>query len=122
MTSPITPLAQPLSVTISSGTSITSATNLKGRVLVGIIMPAAWDAATITFQMSDTEAGTYVNVIGISESELELTAAASQYLAIDPVNLYGCNYIKVRSGNAAAAVNQTADRALILMVANDRIQ
>ena len=86
MVSPINPLAQPLDVTISNGASITSAIDLRGRTLVGIIMPAAWTAATITFEMSDTAAGTYVDVYDISESELEITAAASLYLALDPAN------------------------------------
>lgn len=122
MASPIISLAQPLDVTISSGAAITSAIDLVGRTLVGIIMPAAWTAASLTFEMSDTAAGTYVDVYDISEAELEITVAASRYLALDPVNFFGVNYLKVRSGTSATPVNQAADRTLTLMIGNDRLR
>lgn len=120
MVSPVVPVAKPLEVVIASGASLSAATALNGHTLIGIIMPAAWTAANLTFQMSDLAGGTYVDVYGIDEAELEVTAAASRYLALDPVNWYGVDHLKVRSGTAATPVNQAADRTLKLMVAVDR--
>jgi hypothetical protein len=39
----------PIPVTTTSGTSLSPAVALGGRTLVGIGMPAAWDAAALTF-------------------------------------------------------------------------
>ena len=94
MTSPVVPRAKAETVTIPSGEALTAAINLNGRAIVGIIMPGTWTAAAITMQACDTADGTFVDVIATGGSELSITAAASDYLAVDPVNQYGINFAK----------------------------
>ena len=118
MTSPVVPRAKAETVTIPSGEALTAAINLNGRAIVGIIMPGTWTAAAITMQACDTADGTFVDVIATGGSELSITAAASDYLAVDPVNQYGINFAKIRSGTSGTPVNQGADRDLVLMLAD----
>ena len=118
MVSPATRLAEPLDVVISDGTSLSAATSLAGRILVGIYIPASWTAANISFQAANNVADTFVDVYNTSGSEFLLTGAASSvYLPVDPINFYGVNAIKVRSGTTATPVNQSGDITLTLMLA-----
>lgn len=104
----------PVSVTITSGTSLSAAVLLGDSILTGIAMPAGWDAAALTFQVSADGGTTWLEMQGIS-AVISYTAAAGQYIAIDPTLWRGINMIKVRSGTLAAAVPQTADRILTLV-------
>ena len=116
MASPVQRLADPIEVTIEDGNSLSAAVFMKGRVLCGIFIPASWTTANITFQGCSTPGGTYVDVYDTSGSELTLTGAASSvYLAVDPINFYGINHLKVRSGTTGTPVNQSGDITLELM-------
>lgn len=101
-------------VTISNGTSLSVPVPLGDSPLTGIAMPAAWDAAGLSFQVSADGGATWGEMQSIS-AVVSVTAAAGQYIAIDPTLWRGINMIKVRSGTAAAPVNQTADRVLTLV-------
>jgi len=100
--------------TIANGASLSDAINLRGEVLVGIEMPAAWTAANLTFQASMDNA-TYLNVYSAAGAELVVTAAASQFIWVDPSNFAGCRWIKVRSGTSGTPVNQGAERLVGLV-------
>ncbi len=108
-------------VTIASGQALSAAVPLLGYTLKGIIMPSAWTAAAITFQMSDKESGTYVDVFDDGGTEVSLTVAASRYVGVGAGGgrnyvIGGIPFLKVRSGPSAAPVNQLADRALLLVL------
>lgn len=93
---------------------------------VFIQMPAAWDAAVLTFAASDLLAGTYGKVMEtrrdgafeaadanvIVSQELKVPAAAGEIISVDPSWFRGMRFIKVRSGTAGSAVNQTAARTI----------
>ena len=49
-------------------------------------------------------------------AELSLTAAASQYIQVDPATFRGMVNLKVRSGTTGLPVAQNADRVLTLVV------
>lgn len=100
-------------VTISNGTSLSPQIALGDSALAGISMPAAWDAAAITVQVS-TDGATFQEMQSIS-AVVSIAAAAGQYIALDTAIWRGINLIKLRSGTSGAPVNQTADRALILV-------
>jgi len=100
---------------IASGTSLTAAIPLGAKTLHGIAMPAAWDAAGLSFQVSADGGNTWLEMQSISAA-VAVTAAAGEYIALDPAIWRGVNMIKVRSGTSASAVNQTADRTLSLIV------
>jgi hypothetical protein len=101
-------------VTISSGSSLSAPVPLGEFVLTGIAMPAAWDAAGLTFQVS-ADGGTTWGEMQSTSAAVSYTAAAGQYIAIDPTFWRGINMIKVRSGTSGSPVNQTADRILTLV-------
>ena len=102
------------SVLIANTTSLSAEVDLGIKVLVGIVMPAAWTAAALTFQASFDGGTTWLNMQTAS-AELSYTAAAGQYIAVDPTLWRGANAIKVRSGTAASPVAQGADRILTLI-------
>jgi hypothetical protein len=101
-------------VTIGNGTSLSPAVPLGDWTLCGIAMPAGWDAASLTFQVSVDGGTTWLEMID-GASALSLTAAAGQYLAFEPFKWLGANMLRVRSGTSGSAVNQTADRVLTLI-------
>lgn len=106
---------EPISAKISSGTSLSAEVDIGAKLLVGIAMPAAWDAAAVTFQVSLDGGATFLDLHNAT-AEVSLTAAANQFIALDPAAYRGVNAIKVRSGTSASAVNQSADRIVGLAV------
>jgi len=102
-------------VVIANGASLSAAATLGiNRLLVGIQMDSGWDAAALTFQMSPDGGTTWLEMQGAS-AVLTYSAAASQYIAIDPTLWRGVTMLKVRSGTVGAPVNQTAQRTLTLI-------
>lgn len=100
--------------TIAAAASLSGAVDLNNYALVGIVVPAGWDAADITLQGS-VDGTTFFNVYQDDDSELTIQAAASRYVVVDPRYTYGLQRIKVRSGTAAAPVNQ-ADEVVVRLV------
>ena len=67
-------------VTIASGTALSPAVALGEKTLVGIVMPAGWDAASMTFQGAVDDA-TFGEVIdGSSGSAVALTLLVDRRL------------------------------------------
>ena len=112
MVSPVNALTYPEEVVILSGQSLSAALNLQGHIFTGVYMPAAWTAASLTFQGS-FDGDTYFNVF-FDGSEISTAVAASGYYGLDPVKFFGLKYLKVRSGTSGTPVNQGADRTLTL--------
>lgn len=104
-----------LTVTITSGTSLSAAVDLNTMRLHRIVFPAGWDTAAMTFVGSYD--GTNYNNLYDSNGEVTASyAGAARSVVIDPAVSFGIRYWKFRSGTAAAAVNQTADRLLTLVL------
>lgn len=101
--------------TIAAGASLSGAVDLDGCHPVGLVMPAAWTAASITFQVS-LDGVTYNNLYDSSGSEYTITTAASRRIILPPSDFAGVNYLKLRSGTSGAPVNQVA-QAVIQVVA-----
>ena len=102
-------------VVIASGASLSGAVDLGGRKLAAIVMPSGWDAAGMTFQASP-DGVTYYNVYD-GATERGLTVAADYYSALNVSSGWvGIRWLKIRSGTAGSAVNQTAERTLTLVV------
>lgn len=107
---PIQRLCEIEDVVIASGQSLSAVLKLNGRVMVGVYMPSTWTAAGLTFQGSP-DGDTYYNIYSAT-AEVSATAIASVFVALDPMNFFGCNFVKIRSGTAGVPVNQAADRTL----------
>lgn len=106
-----------VSATIANGASLSGVVDIgEGRVLCAIDMPADWTAANLTFQASTASDGTYDNLYDQYGTEKTVTAAEDRYIPLDdPAFWLGVRYVKVRSGTAASAVNQGAERVITLV-------
>jgi hypothetical protein len=51
-----------VAATIGAGTALSAAVDLQGMGLIRIDMPAAWDAASMTLQTSESDGGTFRDV------------------------------------------------------------
>jgi hypothetical protein len=100
---------------IANGQSLSAAIGLGATPLHAIAMPAAWDAAALTFQGS-IDGATWLELTNASGSAISVTAAAGQLIVLDPTLWRAVNFIKVRSGTSGAPVNQTAQRTLTLIL------
>lgn len=110
-------------VTIANGASLSGSINLNGLTdaphglrLFGIVMPAAWTAANLTFQASFDGGTTYVDMYDYNGLEVVATASTSRLIVLDPVVFASIPLLKIRSGTAASAVNQGGDRTLTLVL------
>ncbi|HVB67971.1 MAG TPA: hypothetical protein VNE67_08970 [Acetobacteraceae bacterium] len=101
--------------TIAAAGSLSGAVGLGSKTLVGIAMPAAWTAAALTFQASADGGTTWLEVYSSSGTEVSLTAAAGQFIAIDPATWRGINDLKVRSGTAGVPVVQSGGAIVTLV-------
>lgn len=102
--------------TILNGASLSGAVDLDEKRAHRIVMPAAWTAAGITFQVSYD--GAAFNDLYTADGEYTLSSTvvgASRSIVLDQSIFYGVRHLKVRSGTSAAPVNQGADRALVLV-------
>lgn len=104
---------QTVTTNIASGGSLSAAIPVAPLSPIGIVMPAAWDAAPLTFLVSvdDTTFSAMQSMTG----EVSASAAAGQYIALNPDLFTGVVSFKIRSGTAGSPVTQTADRALTVV-------
>jgi len=104
-TSIVGSLANAPTATIANGAALSSAVDLVNSTLVAISMPAAWTAASITFDVSND--GVTYGPLYYQGSEFTLTeASASRLITVDPLALMPWRYLKVRSGTSGTPVNQ----------------
>src|SRR3990167_10536105 len=99
-------MATPL--VIASGASVSEGLFCGTLVPIGVFMPAAWDAANLTFQA--LLSGTWYNIYDDAGTELTAIASTSRYIAFDPTKFVGISSVRVRSGTAGTPVNQSAER------------
>lgn len=113
-----------VSVTIPNGTALSSEAQTGAMRLVGIIMPAAWTAAGLTFQavVDENTGEPKVPVWGEVQDSAggDVTVAApgaGEYMALaDTFPAIALGRIRVRSGTSGVPVNQAADRTLKLVL------
>jgi hypothetical protein len=103
-----------VTATIANGTSLSQGIDLEGKTLLGIHMPAGWDATSLTFQVSE-DGVTYDNLYDNLGNEKTIIVANNRYIYASPSDWVGIRFIKVRSGTSATPVNQTANRNIILI-------
>ena len=103
-------------VTIVSGAALSGIADLNFEQLVGVVMPAGWDAAALSFQHA-IDGSTFGDVFTASGEFTVPSAdvAAARTLLLDTHATPGLRFVKVRSGLTAAPVNQTADRVITLL-------
>lgn len=92
--------------TIAQDANLSDAVYLEGEVLVSVRMPAVWDAANLTFQVSMDNV-TYLNAYSQAGAEHVVTAAAALHIWVDPAAFAGYRWLKVRSGTSGTPVAQS---------------
>lgn len=104
---------------ILSGQSLSSVVDLGiDTRLCKINMPATWDAADLTFRVSEdgfTYRDLYKSDAISGDAEYVVGAAAARSIILPTDDWIGTRFIQVRSGTAGVAVNQTADRNIELI-------
>ncbi len=103
-------------VTISNGTSITNGDNLGGLRLFGLVMPALWTPANLTFQASFDSGTSWHNVKDSTGNEITVTASAGDCVVWVPTAFASIPMIKIRSGSAASPVTQAASSIIQLIL------
>src|SRR5579872_177087 len=113
-------LIDAISVAIPAGAGgLSGAVGLGGKTLVGIVFPAAWVTAGLSFQASGDGGQTFGELLdetATAKSVSSVTGGAYSVVAVDPTKWRGINEIKVRSGTSGAPVNQTGSPTLQLLV------
>ena len=118
---------QVTNVVIANGASLSGPVDIGSYSLVGLLTPAAWTAADITFAAAVTPGLTdnlapadltYYPIFDAAGTELAITngSATSRFYALAPGAFEGTRFLKVRSGTVGAAVNQGAARAIGLVL------
>lgn len=102
-------------VTIGAAANLSGAIDVRDSVVAALVMPAAWDAAAITFAVSDRLDGTYVPLYDDFGTEVSVTVSTSRQVALDTNKFLGVRFLKVRSGTAASAVNQGAAADILVI-------
>lgn len=96
--------------TIASGGTDSGALDLAGFNLCGIFLPATFTGTALTFKAAATIGGTYQVVKSTtSGSSLSYTVAQNTYVALDPKDFQGIQFLKIVSGST-----EGADRTLTL--------
>lgn len=96
---------------IANGASLSGAVNLGDSRAVMLMMPSAWTAAVLTFQVS-RDGTNFKNLYDKDGQEYTAQAAADRAVLLPLAEWAGIEHIKIRSGTSGAAVNQTADRSI----------
>lgn len=102
-----------VTATIANNESLSGAVNLGDTKGATIFMPAAWTAASLTFQVSH-DGTNWFNLYDKDGTEYTVQADASRAIVLPLADWFGVEHLKIRSGTAAAAVNQGAERILTI--------
>jgi hypothetical protein len=109
-------ISDTLTATITNGQSLSGGLNLGGLRLFGIVMPAAWTAANLTFLISPDGGVSWNSLFDSNGVELTAAAAASRCITLDPAMLPAAQWLQIRSGTSTTPVTQGADRVLTLIL------
>lgn len=106
--------------TIASGAALSGAIDLglNGQAeIVGVVMPAAWTAAALTFQVSP-DGTNYSDLYDDGGTEVNFTVAAARAFGWQQTTAHkikGWRWLKIRSGTTGLPVNQAAQRLITVV-------
>ena len=115
---PATPTSAPTvtasTATIANGASLSDAVAVAaGKVVYGVIIPAAWTAAQISYDVS-ADGVTYTSLRDPAGNEHVNAVTVSTFIPFPTV--VGITHIKIRSGISGTVVAQGAQRLLTVLV------
>jgi hypothetical protein len=100
-----------IAVAIAHGASLSGQVDIGGKTLVGIVFPATWVTAGLSFQASADGGTTWGELLDTTATAINVasvTGGAEVFIAVDPTKWRGVRSIKVRSGTVGSPVAQTA--------------
>jgi len=101
-------------VTIASSGTVSSVAELQGTLLVGLEMPAAWDAATIKIEGARQNSSNFLIVADETGSDKSLTVAVNRIHFFDPAD-----WMAISRARLVSSATQTAERVIHLLVRHD---
>lgn len=101
---------------IAAGRSLSAGVAIGAQRVVGLSMPAVWDAAVVTVQASLDDGANFAESLDSAGNPVQIAAGAGQFIALTTELWSAVNFLKLRSGTAAVPVTQSADRTLQLIV------
>lgn len=112
--SPVISVTENKTATIAISQTDSDEVDLMAGAVVGIIMPAAWDAADIQWKCSLVTAGSFLPTFDGDGVRIGVKASASQHIDLTRGghSVGGCRFLKVIS-----SATQTAERIITLIVA-----
>lgn len=99
-----------LLIDVSESATVSNALDLRGKVLVALVMPSALTSTAITFTGS-TDGTTYSSMTNSSGSAITCTVAASKHVILTPTDFYGARFLKLTMGSS-----EGADRTIIAVM------
>ena len=86
-------------IDISEDTQLSNnSIDMRGLVLVGLVMPAALTSTSITFKFSDDNT-TFYDLYDTSGNQVSITVAASRWVGLLPEDFTGMRYMKINMGS-----------------------
>ena len=102
--------------TIDAQGTVSDEIDLRGFDVMRINMPAAWDAADMTFQVHDGDA-VWRNLYWDWGAEMVIAVAAGLSVELSVFNLLKhLLFLRIRSGTAVTPVAQNAERLITVVV------
>lgn len=104
-------------VIIPNGASLSNSIDLRPRILVAVVVPSAWTAASMTFSgcVDDFTREAAKSLRTQTGTELTVAVTVDQIVPFETEDVAGFPFVKVRSGTLALPVAQGADREIILL-------
>ena len=105
-------------MTIPASGSFSGSAFFNGEGLAAIVIPGTFTTAPLTFQhalVAPHDGGTWTNVyVGTAEYTIG-TLAGTATLFLPPADLAGLQWVRLRSGNAAAGTVQSAAGSFVAL-------
>ena len=109
---------------IAAGEWLSAAVDCSAGNIVRLMMPPAWTAANLTFQVS-SDGTTFADVYSVDGREVMIPVVAGSTIVVDvntaalqmggtPPDLRGATWLKLRSGPASHPVPQAAERSFAI--------
>lgn len=104
--------AQVVTFTIANGASLSDTKDMRLCTAMRIVMPSAWTAANLTFQVLSEDGGTLTNLYDEFGAVVTITADASRTIRLSPGDWWNLRFMVIRSGTPDTPVNQGGARTI----------
>lgn len=110
-----------LTTTIARGAALSAVVPLGGCPVLALAMPAAWDEAPLTVQVSP-DGQTFYDLDGPDDTALTLAAEPGRVIWIDDYAQWaGIRFLKLRSGTPDSPLAQSGDRSILIGTGDQRM-